>query len=195
MKTTLLVLLALVLIVAVVAGCKTSRAGYESAPYRVVRQSGAFEVRDYEALVLAETAAGANGADMNGGFGRLFRYITGRNATQAKIAMTTPVFVTRTNSEATMAFVMPARMKLTELPSPGDQGVQLHARDAARYAVLRFSGTRRSQTEAKAVTALQQRLQEEKLAALSEPQFAYYDPPWTPGFLRRNEVLVRVKAD
>ena len=29
------------------AGCKLTRAGYESAGYKVVRRSGSFEIRDY----------------------------------------------------------------------------------------------------------------------------------------------------
>jgi hypothetical protein len=32
------------------------------------------------------------------------------------------------------------------------------------------------------------------LRVLSPPVFAYFDPPWTPGFLRRNEVMLQTEA-
>ena len=74
------------------AGCQVTRAGYETAPYTVVRTDGAFELRDYPALLLVETPmANASGGD--GGFRRLFRFITGANADKQKIAMTTPVYL------------------------------------------------------------------------------------------------------
>ncbi|PHX93866.1 MAG: hypothetical protein CK546_07975 [Pedosphaera sp.] len=77
------------LILAVVVG--VALAGYESAPYRVVRSDGKFELRDYPALTVVETPmANPNGSD--GSFMRLLRFITGANEGKQKIAMTTPGF-------------------------------------------------------------------------------------------------------
>ncbi|MBK9093626.1 MAG: heme-binding protein [Anaerolineae bacterium] len=53
------------------------RAGYESAPYKVVRSDGRVEVRDYAALTVVETPMAADNRD--GGFSRLFRFISGGN--------------------------------------------------------------------------------------------------------------------
>ena len=87
-----------------VAGCQATRAGYESAPYKVVRSDGKFELRDYPALTVVETPmANPNGSD--GGFMRLFRFITGANEGKQKIAMTTPVFMSGSATHLTMAFV------------------------------------------------------------------------------------------
>ena len=47
------------------AGCKTTRAGYESPKYRVVDKDGVFETRDYPALIVAETSIAADGQGMN----------------------------------------------------------------------------------------------------------------------------------
>ena len=79
--------------------------GGETAPYQVVRADGKFELRDYPALTVVEATSGTN-ADSS--FMRLFRFIRGSNATQQKIAMTTPVFMSGSDTNATMAFVMPA---------------------------------------------------------------------------------------
>jgi len=77
----------------IATGCGTVRGGYESAPYKVVRASGKFELRDYPALTVVETrmTRGGNGSD--GSFNRLFGFITGGNEAKQKIAMTTPVFM------------------------------------------------------------------------------------------------------
>jgi len=88
------------------AGCQATRAGYESAPYKVVGADGKFELRDYPALGVVETPmANANGSD--GSFMRLFRLITGGNEAEQKIAMTPPDFKSGRETNATMAFVSP----------------------------------------------------------------------------------------
>lgn len=77
-------------------GCKTSRSGYESAPYSVALSDGDYELRDYPDLAIVRTPMpDAGGGADNAGFGKLFRYITGHNKSQASIAMTTPVFISQ----------------------------------------------------------------------------------------------------
>ena len=91
----------------VLAGCQATRAGYESAPYTVVRTDGKFELRDYPALTVVETPmTAASGDAADGSFLRLFRFITGGNEGKQKIAMTTPVFMSGGGTNATMAFVL-----------------------------------------------------------------------------------------
>ena len=113
MKIFLIVTLLVMAVVLVTAGCKTSRGGYATAPYKSVRSTGSFEVRDYPALTVVETPLSGPGGDA--GFGRLFRFITGRNEGGQKIAMTTPVFMSGSDSNKTMAFVMPYTMKVPVL--------------------------------------------------------------------------------
>ena len=169
--------------------CTTARAGYESAPYQLVRTNAPFELRDYPALVVAETPA--RGLDK--GFMRLFHFIGGKNATQKKIAMTTPVFISHAGStNATMAFVMPAKLGTNGTPPPTEPGVVLKQIPAGRFAVLRYSGGRSEKNSGGAVARLTTWLAQEKISRAGEPVFAYYDPPWTLPFLRRNEVMFRV---
>lgn len=68
----------------VFAGCKTSRSGYESAPYQVVRTDGNFELRDYPALTVAQTPMVRSGTGADGNFMRLFRFISGGNEAKEK---------------------------------------------------------------------------------------------------------------
>ena len=187
-------LLILVVAVALVlAGCKTTRAGYESAPYKVMRSSGKFEVRDYPALTVVETPLASSGNGADGSFNRLFRFITGGNEAKQKIAMTTPVFMAGGGTNASMAFVMPAKLKTADVPKPKDEQLRVRELEAGRFAVLRYSGRRNADNEAQSLERLRAWMKAEGLRELSHPLYGYFDPPWTPAFLRRNEVMVRTE--
>jgi DNA gyrase inhibitor GyrI len=174
------------------AGCQATRAGYESAPYKVVRSDGKFELRDYPALTVVETPmADASGSD--GSFMRLFRFITGANEGTQKIAMTTPVFMSGSDTNLTMAFVLPAKLRTVDAPKPADGAVKVRELAAGRFAVLRFSGGRNAKNEADSLARLKSWLEQERLSALSGPVYGYFDPPWTPAFLRRNEVMLKTE--
>ena len=172
------------------AGCRATRAGYESAPYQVVRTDGKFELRDYPALTVVETPmANPNGSD--GGFMRLFRFITGANEGQQKIAMTTPVFMSRNATNLTMAFVLPAKSTMSGVPKPADAAVTVRELPAGRFAVLRYSGRQNATNEAASLERLRAWREKERLTTVTGPVYAYFDPPWSPAFLRRNEVMLR----
>jgi len=185
-KILLLAVIVVIGALLAIAGCRTSRSGYKSAPYTVVRSEGDFELRDYPALKLVETAMRDGGS--GGSFNRLFRFITGGNDAGKKIAMTTPVFMT--GDESTMAFVMPA--DLGKVPHPMEGSVTIREMPAGRFAVLRFSGARSSQQEAEHMARLKAWVADQHLKAPAAPVYAYFDPPWTPPFLRRNEVMLRI---
>ena len=179
-------LLGVGLVAAGVAGCQATRAGYESAPYRVVRTEGRVELRTYPALQLAETKSGGDD------FMRLFRYISRGNAAEQKIAMTTPVFLSgEGTTNRRMAFVLPET--LTEPPAPAHAEVRVQRLDPATYAVLRFRGGQQG-PDGPAAAELRAWMAAEKLPALGDPMFAYFDPPWIPGFLCRNEVMIPTEA-
>lgn len=166
-----------------VAACATSRAGYATAPYKVIRAEGAFEIREYPEISIVATERGRDGDS----FMRLFRYIDGGNATKEKISMTTPVFMV----DGKMAFVMPEKNQAAP-PLPTSAQVKLDRMKAQQVAVYRYSGARSDKSEPAALKTLRAWMAENKWAEAGKPFAAYYDPPWTPGFLRRNEVLVPV---
>ena len=171
-------------------GCRATRSGYESAPYQVVRADGKFEVRDYPALMVVETAMERGGQDGDETFNRLFGFTTGKNAAKQKIAMTTPVFMSGSDSNRTMAFVLPSHMKMGNMPAPEDAAVTVRELPAGRFAVLRFSGARSAVQESETLAQLQAWMKAEGLEAASTPVYGYFDPPWTPSALRRNEVML-----
>ncbi|MFZ0712050.1 MAG: heme-binding protein [Terrimicrobiaceae bacterium] len=188
-KVTLLLLLALIALAAFWL-VSTSRAATETPDYKVVRTDGTFEIRDYPALTVATTPM--EGDEMNRGFGHLFKFITGSNEGAEKIAMTSPVLIDTAEDKKTMIFIMPKTAVEKGVPKPAGEDVTLGKVEAARFAVLRFDGGRTAENEKAAIEKLNVWLGAEKLVAKGAPTFAYYDPPWTPTFLRRNEVMIRI---
>ncbi len=189
-KLTILLALALLIGLAGFWFVGNSRAATETPDYKVIRTDGKFEIRDYPALTLATTPM--EGADMNGGFGQLFKFITGSNEAKEKIAMTSPVLIDTAKEARTMSFIMPKGTVEKGVPKPAGESVSLGKIDAARFAVLRFPGGRSAENEAKAIGKLKECLDAQTIQGRGEPVFAYYDPPWTPTFLRRNEVMIRL---
>jgi hypothetical protein len=183
MKKMFAIVASLLVIALTIAACASSRSGYETAPYKIIRADGDFEIREYPELKIATTARDAD----NSSFMRLFRYIDGGNVAKEKIAMTTPVFMV----DGKMAFVVPEKHK-TATPAPASPQVVVDTLKAQRVAVLRFSGTRTKDSEPQALAKLKTWMQQNKLTESGAPFSAYYDPPWTPGFMRRNEVLVPI---
>ena len=183
MKKLLLPVSALLVSSFGILACAASRAGYETAPYKVIRTDGDFEIREYPELKIATTARESD----NASFMRLFRYIDGGNASKEKIAMTTPVFMV----EGKMAFLVPEKQKAAT-PVPASAQVNIDDMKAREVAVCRFSGSRPQKLEPLALAKLKAWMQQNKLREVGAPFSAYYDPPWTPGFLRRNEVLVPI---
>jgi len=191
-RSNLFLILALPVFLGAFWFVSNSRAASESPEYQVVRTDGKFELRDYPALTVATTPMETDG--MNGGFGELFRFITGTNAGAEKIEMTSPVLIDTAKERKTMSFIMPKSTVEKGVPKPAGEAVTLGKMEAARFAVLRFDGGRSAENEQGAIEKLKTWLGAQKITGKGAPMFAYYDPPWTPIFLRRNEVLIRIDA-
>ncbi|NND96234.1 MAG: heme-binding protein [Pirellulaceae bacterium] len=172
----------------------TARAAYESAEYKVVKSDGKFEIREYPDLILASTNTEVDSQGRDGSFMRLFRYISGANTAEQKISMTTPVFMQDDKeADGQMGFVVPKKVAAAGAPNPVASDVYLRERKGGRFAVIRFSG-RMDKKDAKAAEVkLREWMETNGLHGVESAESAGYDPPFTPGPLRRNEVLIRLK--
>lgn len=175
----------------------TSRSAYESAKYTVLKSDGPFEVREYPDLMMATTNMDFQRKRGNdGSFSRLFGYITGGNEGKQKVAMTTPVFMESTGDATSgqMGFVIPQQISQeNRVPVPTRQDVQIRTRASGQFATLRFAGRIERDAEA-AEKKLRAWIEKTGLQVEGDVEIAGYDPPWTPGPLRRNEVLMRLKS-
>jgi hypothetical protein len=167
----------------------SANAGYETPDYRVVSSNGAFEIRDYPSLTVVSAPMPHRGQD--GAFMKLFRFIEGRNDRAEKIPMTTPVLMSGTES-GTMSFVVPKAVAEHGVPAPSNPELSVSTKPASRLAVYRFSGSAKPAAAEAAAKKLLAWVASAGFKPEGSPIFAYYDPPWTLWFLRRNEVLVRL---
>ena len=142
----------------------------------------------------ASTAFGAAPAASTG-FGPLVRYISGDNLPGRRMAMTSPVLQESAHSERhVISFVLPHDVSVDDIPRPRDSRVTtvaVPARDmAARTYIGRWTQRKFEANAADLIAALTR----DGISAVGLPSWARYDPPWTPPFLRRNEVLVEVSG-
>lgn len=176
----------------------------EEAPYEVLMVDGEFEIREYAEMVQVEVLAGGDySTATNSGFRELFGYISGENAEDQKIAMTAPVFISPAQDNVNdltaeqdweVAFVLPAEFALSDSPKPSSELVRLVSVPAGKMAVLRFSGRMNSELMSEKRDELQSWMVNNELEPANNPIWAGYNPPWTPGMLRRNEILVPIKS-
>ena len=173
----------------------TSRSAYETAPYTVLKSDGPVELREYPALTMAVTEMQPEYNGEDGSFMRLFKYISGENNRDQKIAMTTPVFMEQDSSGTpdTMGFVLPQKLAETEAPSPASGAVQIQQRSGGQYAAIRFTGRINPQLIEQKTSELKMWIEKQGLTKNGPVEVAGYDAPWTPGPFRRNEVLIPVQ--
>ena len=165
----------------------------EQQRYSVVEQADGFELRRYEPAVLAEVSMpGTAGSGLTSAFRKLVSYIGGGNGQGRKIAMTAPVLEQPHDSGSLIAFVMPAGSELDSMPDPTDPSVRMRAVDEELVAAQRFSGRWSSDGFARRAADLVEHARAAGFEPAGPARYARYDPPWTPWFMRRNEVLVPV---
>jgi len=110
-----------------------------------------------------------------------------------KIAMTSPVLQEETaDSSYTVSFIMPSEYTLESLPKPKNEKVQLRSIPSKRYAVLRFGGYATERRVEKKKRKLRELMDRDDLRSLGETMVAQYNPPWTPPYMRRNEILIEI---
>lgn len=181
----------------------------EQAPYKAIDTQGKFELREYAPYAVAYTDVEGEFKEVgNEGFRRLVRYISGANRTQQSIAMTAPVEQTPASEKIAMtapveqtpagsawrvAFVLPASYTSDNAPAPTDARIHIAQVPARLVAAVRYSGTWSRANYDANLTALTAWIGQRDLAAEGEPVWARYNPPITPWFLRRNEILIPVR--
>lgn len=183
----------------------------ESPKYKVVVKEGDFEIREYEAYIIAKTTVKGDFDDSSGdAFRILAGYIFGKNKgekkiamtspvemeqSSAKIAMTSPVEMSQAGDSYTMAFSMPSKYKMEDLPEPLDNRIVFEEVKPKLVAVHRFSWLSSQKKNNKKAKELRDWLSKNKKYEYNnEYTYAGYNPPWTIPFLRRNEVLIQLKV-
>ena len=182
----------------------------EGPSYDVVQQLEGVEVRQYAAYVVAQVLV-SGPADKAGSeaFPILAGYIFGKNKGARKFDMTAPVTqaaapvkfeMTAPVTQAAAAggyvvqFVLPKGVTLASAPEPIDPRVQLREVPSSRIAVIRYSGFWSQSNYDEHLGKLEAALRAAQVAWTGEPTLSRYDPPFTPWFMRRNEIWLTVQS-
>lgn len=181
----------------------------EQPDYKITMTDGALEIRAYGPMIAAEAEVkGERKAAISEGFRLIAAYIFGANTPNAKIAMTAPVQQQSTQKIAmtapvtqqiagdswTVRFIMPSSWTLKTLPAPNDARVTLNPVPAKRVLAIRFSGSASDRLIQTKTDELRRYAADKKLATVGEPLLAFYNPPWTLPFFRRNEIMLELAA-
>jgi len=181
----------------------------EEPKYTVVRECGNFEIREYAPYLVAEVVVpGPAGSAGNQGFRILADYIFGKNKGARKVSMTAPVIQARAPAKLQMTapviqidsdgayivqFTMPHGYTLETLPEPLDPRVKLKEVSGGSFAVIRYSGTWSERNFQVHLEQLERGVREAGLRTTGSPIYSRYNPPFTPWFLRRNEIWLKLK--
>ena len=164
---------------------------YEEANYEVISNNKIYEIRKYSDRLAVETLT--SGIDSN--FRKLFNYISGRNDTQEKIKMTTPVTQVEKNGNMSMQFYLPSKFNSENVPIPSREDVKIVNIEGGYYAVLRYSGRASDRNFLKHKEILKKELQKNSISIISPPIRATYDSPFTLPMNRRNEAMFKVELN
>ncbi len=165
--------------------------------YVILRNFIDFELREYEPCVIAEVAIedDYSGATSKA-FGSLFRYISGNNASSEKIAMTAPVIAstlaTIDSREWNISFVMPAGSVLSDLPLPQQSHVRLRPIGTEKCLAISFRGRATTKACERKEAALRSFARLQGIHLTAETRICRFDPPFKPGFLHYNEIVIPI---
>lgn len=181
----------------------------EEAKYSIIDSNDGFEVRYYDSHILAEVIVPGDFEEAGStAFRPLFNYITGNNIARQEISMTAPVSQERRSQSIAMtspvgqtavdgawvvSFMMPAEFSMDTLPQPLESQVSLRVVPARYIASVKYSGFWSQAGYEKHYKELSKWISDKGLRSVGEPIWARYNAPFTPWFLRRNEVLIPIE--
>ena len=192
----------LVLLVPIVYLWANISIAYEETSYRIVAANQNYEIREYNDRLAVQTSQ-ENG--QNKAFRELFKYISGSNTSSTKIEMTipvtqsikidmtTPVTQKFQDGKIIMRFFLPRKFQPETAPQPLNGDLSIVVVKGGKYAVMKYSGRSTVKNFEKHSNLLLEALSINKITTLDDPIKATFNGPLTPFFVRRNEVMIRIK--
>jgi effector-binding domain-containing protein len=167
----------------------------EQPRYELVRKLGNLELRKYELFWIAECFI-SNAKDLSSAssyaFSRLFGYIQGRNSKAMPIQMTKPVRQEPHEGGWKISFVIPEDVRRGGIPEANDSGITIREVPGGLFAAIVYRGSWAESKQQAQTQKLMELISAEGLKPVGQIIGAVYNPPFTPGPLRHNEVMVAV---
>ena len=168
----------------------------EQPKYTVIKKENNLEIRRYAKILTSSVEVeGDQYYALRKGFQPLVRYIGAKERNSEKISMTAPVIqsVNEENEKWTISFAMPSKYSLDNLPKPENNNIYIQEIEPSLAAVIRFNGKADEKLLTLKTDILMRWIDSKSYVELSRPKFLFYNDPTTPGFLRRNEVMILVE--
>jgi hypothetical protein len=164
--------------------------------FKVLQTFEGFELREYLPCVLAEVrVSGQFSTSSSSAFSTLFNYISQGNKSSEKIAMTAPVITAQNADRAEsdewyVSFVMPSGSTFGRLPDPNNSQVKLRELDTEICVAKSFRGRANDELARKISDELRAKSSKAKIVLSGETRICRFDPPFKPGFLQYNEIVI-----
>ena len=169
--------------------------------FKVLRTYNDFELREYLPCIIAEVRVSAQySTASSSAFSILFNYISKGNKSSEKIAMTAPVITAQMadrseSAEWYVSFVMPSGSTFGHLPDPNDSNVKLRQLDTEKCVAKSFRGRATDELSRKITQELRESASKVNIALSDETRICRFDPPFKPGFLQYNEIVIPAHFD
>ena len=169
----------------------------ENPKYTILEKNNHFQIRKYDEMTIAKiTTVGERYEGLRKGFIPLARYIGAKDREGPKISMTAPVMQQKIiNDDWEISFYMPSKFDTDQLPISENNQIKIVTTPSTIMAVITFSGVAKTELLENKFTNLIKWIEEINYDIIlgSKPIYSYYNDPSTPGFLRKNEIMIPVE--
>ena len=169
----------------------------ENPKYTILEKNNHFQIRKYDEMTIAKiTTVGERYEGLRKGFIPLARYIGAKDREGPKISMTAPVMQQKIiNDNWEISFYMPSKFDTDQLPNSENNQIKIVTTPSTIMAVITFSGVAKTELLENKFTSLIKWIEEINYEIIlgSKPIYSYYNDPSTPGFLRKNEIMIPVE--
>ena len=169
----------------------------ENPKYTILEKNNHFQIRKYDEMTIAKiTTVGERYEGLRKGFIPLARYLGAKDREGPKISMTAPVMQQKIiNDNWEISFYMPSKFDTDQLPISENNQIKIVTTPSKIMAVITFSGIAKTELLENKFTNLIKWIEEINYEIIlgSKPIYSYYNDPSTPGFLRKNEIMIPVE--
>ena len=160
--------------------------------YTIIKKIENIEIRQYKSTLYAGYIP-KNEKERNNSFRKIAEFIFGDNTSNEKISMTTPVVI-KIHNDYEMAFLMPKKYTLENLPKPNDKEIKIYTEPGNLKACISYSGYTNNVIENKKINELKKQLLKYNCNHKNDFEVLVYNSPFD--FInRKNEIIVTIKME
>ena len=160
--------------------------------YTLIKKVENIEIRKYKSSIYASYIP-KNEKERNNSFRKVAAYIFGDNDKNEKISMTSPVVI-KIHNDYEMAFLMPKKYNLENLPTPDNKEINIYTEPGTLKACISYSGYTNNSTENKKINELKKVLLKHNFSHKNDFEVLVYNSPFE--FInRKNEIIVTINMN